>query len=163
MSRGGGDSGAIEEVEVASDGGGVPWVPVYFPNDRGMLSAEERDLPAWATPEDGARLLIEAVLAGPRSEDLGPAMPDGTTLGVTRLSDAALLYVDLVSTEHSRPPLSGSRMEMASVYSLVDTVLLNIPEIEAVVLLWNGKQLPTFGGHIDTSLPLKADADLVSR
>ena len=43
---------------------------------------------------------------------------------------------------------------MLSVYSIVNTVLLNIPEISAVVLLNNGQQRPTFAGHLDTSRPL---------
>lgn len=136
---------------------------IYFPDDRGTLSAEPRALPPWSTPEEGARALIEAVIAGPRSEDLSPPLPDGTSLGSIHLSGSGLLYVDLLSTEHSRPPASGSRMELTTVYSLVDSVLLNIPEIQAVVLLWNGRQLPTFAGHVDTSLPLRADADLVAR
>jgi hypothetical protein len=51
---------------------------------------------------------------------------------------------------------------MLSVYSLVDTVLLNVPEIEAMVLLWNGRQPQAFAGHVDTSLPLRADRDLIA-
>ena len=59
------------------------------------------------------------------------------------------------------PPVSGSQTELLAVYSLVDTILLNVPEMEAVILLWNGRQLLTFAGHLDTSLPLRADSDLI--
>ena len=156
--------GAIAEVEItAGESGDLPLVQLYFPNDSGSLSAESQALEPWSSTEEGARILVEAVLVGPQSETLNAPLPEGTTLGVTHLSDSAFLYVDLVSTEHPRPPVSGSRMELTSVYSLVDSVLLNLPEVEAIVLLWNGRQLPTFAGHLDTSLPLRADADLVRR
>ncbi len=157
-------AGGGDEVDLSASGDSAgPLVDLYFPNERGTLSAEGRSLPPWSSPEEGARILIEALLAGPESESLGPPLPEGTTLGSVHLSDLALLYVDLVSTVHPRPPVSGSRMELTSVYSVVDSVLLNLPDVEAIVLLWNGRQLPTFAGHVDTSLPLRADADLVSR
>ena len=163
----GGEGGAggpgFDEVDVSGSAGEAPLVSLYFPNDRGTLSAESRRLPTWSTPEEGARILIEALLAGPESDALGAPLPEGTALGTVHLSDMALLYVDLVSTVHPSPPVSGSRMELTTVYSLVDSVLLNLADVEAVVLLWNGRQLPTFAGHVDTSLPLRADADLVAR
>ena len=161
----GGDN-ATAEIEITAPGDAGPLVPIYFPNLEGTLSAEQWPIGPWSHPEEGARLLIEAVLRGPSMESqlgelLVAPLPPGTTLGVTNLSPSAHLYVDLVSTEHTRPPVGGSQTELLAVYSLVDTVLLNVPQIEAVILLWNGRQLPTFAGHLDTSLPLRADPDLV--
>ena len=138
-------------------------VELYFPDEHGTLSAEARQLAPWTAPGEGARSLLEALLAGPQSEALSAPLPPGTSLGTVHLSAAGLLYVDLLSSEHPRPPLSGSSAELTAVYSLVDSVLLNLPEIRGVVLLWNGRQLPTFAGHVDTSLPLRADADLLAR
>jgi hypothetical protein len=120
-----------------------------------------RPLNPWSSPESGARVLVEAVLAGPSEPAFASPLPPGTELGVTYLAPSALLYVDLVSSEHTRPPVTGSLEELLSVFSLVNTVLLNTPEIEAVVLLWNGQQHQTFAGHVDTSLPLRPDRDLI--
>jgi len=161
-----GDENTATAIEIDLPEGASPLVPIYFPNQRGTLSPEEQAIGPWSNPEEGARLLIEAVLRGPGLESqpgelLVAPLPSGTALGVTNLSESAHLYINLVSTEHTRPPVGGSQTELLSVYSLVDTVLLNVPEIEAVILLWNGRQLPTFAGHLDTSLPLRADPDLV--
>jgi hypothetical protein len=149
---------AVETVEKAE----LPSQTLYFPDELGTLTPVERPLAMAASPEQRARVLLEAVLAGPVEPGLAPPLPAGTTLGAIYLSPGAVLYVDLVSGEHSRPPAQGSLEEMLSVYSLVDTVLLNVPEIEAMVLLWNGRQPQAFAGHVDTSLPLRADRDLIA-
>ena len=49
---------------------------------------------------------------------------------------------------------------MQTVYSLVDTVVANVPQIQRVALLWNGTQRETFSGHLDTSQPLVPDRKL---
>ena len=146
---------------VPSDGSAQSAVALYFPNQDGTLSAEARALGSWSEPQEGARMLAEAILAGPLDEALVAPLPAGTSLGVSHLTAASHLYIDLVSTEHTRPPMAGSQTELMAVYSLVDTILLNVPELEAVILMWNGRQLPTFAGHLDTSLPLRADPDLI--
>ncbi|MEM7357123.1 MAG: hypothetical protein AAF657_40285, partial [Acidobacteriota bacterium] len=61
------------------------------------------------------------------------------------------------------PPASGSAREMLTIYSLVNSVLLNFEEVERLVLLWNGGQMRTFAGHMDTRRPLVANLDLIAR
>ena len=65
-------------------------------------------------------------------------------------------------------PRAASLRALAPLMRLCGSVevrdrLLNVPEIESVVLLWNGRQLETFAGHLDTTLPLRSDRDLVRR
>ena len=72
------------------------------------------------------------------------------------------IIVDLEMPGESAHPDWGSRQEMLAVYSLVDTVLLNLPDIKAVTLLRNGQQPKTFAGHIDTTHPLVADRNLLA-
>jgi len=145
-----------EDVELVT-------VDLYFPDPYGLLSAEEREVGTWTTAEQGARTLLQAVLDGPQNPDLSASLPPEVTLGPVHLTTAGVLYVDLVSTQLARPPSTGSQMELLSIWSLVDTVVLGVPEVESVVLLWNSRQQASFGGHIDTSLPLSADRDLIRR
>lgn len=137
-------------------------VSLYFPGDGWYLLAEPRAVTRWSAPLEGARAVLTELLAGPESEALLAPLPDGVSLGELHLTDDGRLYVDLLSTEHDRPPVEGSLAELLTVYSLVDSVLLNLPEIDSVVLLWNGRQPTTFAGHVDTSLPLVADEDLLA-
>lgn len=136
-------------------------VELYFPGEGWYLVAEARLLGRWETPLEGARSVLGELLAGPLSEALRAPLPEGVALGETHLTVDGRLYVDLISTEHERPPIEGSLAELLTVYSLVDSVLINVPGIESLVLLWNGRQMETFAGHVDTSLPLVADRDLL--
>jgi hypothetical protein len=52
---------------------------------------------------------------------------------------------------------------MVTVYSLVNSVALNVPAARRVALLWNGTQRQSFAGHLDTSRPLAPDPSLVVR
>jgi hypothetical protein len=134
---------------------------LYFPDQDGSLSPEGREVVAWSSPEQGARTLLAALFSGPEDELLSAPLPTEAKLGTVHLTEAGILYVDIVSTELSRPPSTGSQEELLSIWSLVDTAMLGVPEIRGVVLTWNSRQLTSFGGHVDTSLPLVADPDLI--
>ena len=70
-------------------------------------------------------------------------------------------YVDLRPADGAGdPPPAGSNTELLRVYSLVHTLARNVPEIERVVLLWNGTQRAGFPGHVDTGHPLVPIAGL---
>jgi hypothetical protein len=71
--------------------------------------------------------------------------------------------VDLHAPGRDAPPAGGSREELVTVYSLVNSLALNVPAARRVVLLWNGSQRRSFAGHVDTSRPLAPDPSLVAR
>ena len=73
-----------------------------------------------------------------------------------------MVYVDLVSEDGGPPPQGGSTEERLRVYSLVNTLVLNVAEARSAVLLWNGTQPATFSGHLDLSRPLLPDPSLVT-
>jgi len=132
---------------------------LFFPGDSGGLEVEERQVAAVS----GASLLratTAEVLAGPSGSSLFAPFPVGTEAGTVFISDSGIAYVDLVSTRPN-PPSAGSRDEMLSVYSIVNSLQANLPELRAVVLLWNGQQRPSFAGHLDTGRPLTANESLV--
>lgn len=138
-------------------------VRLYFPGVGSKLHGEEREIFGLEVPEteERVRSLVAGVLEGPRNEGLHPSFPPEIEVGKIMLAGDGLAYVDLISSA-AAPPASGSADEMLSVYSLVNTVMLNLPEIEGVVLLWNGQQRPTFAGHLDTSRPLRPKRDLMA-
>ena len=51
--------------------------------------------------------------------------------------------------------------EMLAVYAIVNSVVLNVPEISAVGILINGGPLETLNGHVDLRRPLLADSSLI--
>ena len=134
----------------------------YFPGNGGRLFVEQRPLPAAATLVERLSSLLEAFLLGPEAEDLYPAFPPEVSLGHMMVTDEGVAHIDLtIAGQDSNLPW-GSKQEMLAVYGLVDTVLLNLPEIQGVILLRNGEQRSTFGGHLDTTRLLLANQDLVA-
>ena len=136
-------------------------VDLYFPSAAG-LAVERREIETTRLPKDQVRNVVEALLAGPKGGGMVRPLPPGITLGgVVLAGDVA--YVDLSWADHEDPPAGGSMAEMQSVYSLVNSITLNVPQAERVVLLWNSAQRLSFSGHLDTSQPLFPDRSLLVR
>ncbi|HTQ80570.1 MAG TPA: GerMN domain-containing protein [Thermoanaerobaculia bacterium] len=132
---------------------------LYFPADD-SLRIERRNLTATDDPKDRIKKIVQALLAGPTAAGLARPLPPGVELGAVALTADGTAYLDLRWAEHEEPPPGGSDAEMQTVYSLVDTVVANVPQIQRVALLWNGTQRETFSGHLDTSQPLVPDRKL---
>lgn len=148
-----------DQPMVTADGDEVR-LRLYFPGAGGWLVAEERVLEVEGAGVDLATITAE-LLAGPAGSGLSAPFPSGTEVGNVFISDAGVAYIDLVSTRPN-PPSSGSRQEMLSVYSLVNSAYANLPDLTGVALLWNGQQRNTFAGHLDTGRPLAEDLSIVA-
>jgi Sporulation and spore germination len=135
-------------------------VDLYFPTDNGILRVERRNLTGPEAPKLRIKKIVQALLAGPAEPGLARPLPQGVALGAVELTPDGTAYLDLRWTDHEDPPAGGSDAEMQAVYSLVNSVALNIPQAQRVALLWNGAQRLTFSGHLDTSRPLSPDRSL---
>jgi hypothetical protein len=133
---------------------------LFFPAGEG-LRTERRDLQVTAARKDRIRKIVAALLSGPVSGGAARPFPEGVMLGGVQLGEDGTAYLDLRWEGHADPPASGSTEEMQRVYSLVDSLTANIPEVRQVVLLWNGVQRETFSGHLDTSRPLLPNRTLL--
>lgn len=160
--RGDGGFGGSAQEETAQPTEKVTF-QLYFPADGGLLRVEDRELAVSNTPKDRIRKVVEALLAGPTERGLARPFPEGVTVGSVQLSTAGTAYIDLRWPDHNEPPSGGSTEEMQRVYSVVDSIALNVPQASHVVLLWNGIQRPTFSGHLDLTEPLAPNRALVAR
>jgi hypothetical protein len=70
-------------------------------------------------------------------------------------------YVNL-STEASSGLPGGSKSELFTVYSVVNTIVTNFPAVSRVQILVNDTPVTSLGGHIDLSRPLPPDMTLVA-
>jgi hypothetical protein len=138
-----------------------PWTAkLYFPAANDRLVVDEREIASGDAPGERAAALVATLLATSPPAPRVPVFPIAVEAGRVLLLEDATILVDLRSTESPDPPASGSTIELLRVYAVVHTVLRNIPEATAVVLLWNGRQRASFAGHVDTSRPLRARAEL---
>ena len=69
------------------------------------------------------------------------------------------------STNHSlasNAALLKSKASKYAYYGVVDSVLLNCPELKAVQVLFGGREIETLTGHLDLSKPLAVAAFVAS-
>lgn len=148
-------------LEPVPEGTGIV-VDLYFPGNDLRLHAEKREIPEETDLKIHLTRILQELAAGPESVDLYPSIPEEMTVGWTHINAEQVVYIDLVPNAEGGRLAWGSGQEILSVYSIVNTVLLNIPEITSVILLRNGQQHPSFAGHLDTSRPLVVDNDLIA-
>jgi len=137
-----------------------PVVHLYFSDkDNLFLKAETRDLFHSDNPAEFGKKIIEALIEGPRT-GLMRTIPADTTLKAFYITRDGIAYVDMSDTIRDAHP-GGVKTELFTIYSLVNSLTLNIPEIDGVKILISGKEAMTLDGHIDVRFPFKANMLLI--
>jgi spore germination protein GerM len=130
-------------------------VDLYFADwNNSFLKSEQRVMLQPPDTVAFARAIVEALIKGPQ-KGLVPTLPTGTALNALYITPDGVCYVDLseaVRTNHS----GGSNSELLTIYSVVNSLILNIPAIGRVKILINGNETSTLAGHIDLQHPVKA-------
>jgi hypothetical protein len=135
-------------------------VHLYFSDkSNSFLTAEERNLYHSENPVEFAKIIIEALIDGPR-KGLMRTIPAGTTIRALYVTGDGTAYVDISNTIKDSYP-GGIKTELFTIYSMVNSLILNVSEIDAVKLLIGGREAMTLAGHIDLSLPFRANMLLI--
>lgn len=136
-------------------------VTLYFPSaSDDKLVGEPRDIVATGRPAERAAQIVSALIAGPQSAAGLPAVPAGTSLHRLWVRDDGTAYADF-SDALTKGMSGGVSDEILTLYAIVDSLALNVPEIQRVAILIDGRERDTLGGHIDVRLPLPPDRSLV--
>ena len=127
-------------------------VILLFTGGDGMLHPELRSVPLPDEVHERIRVVMEELLAGPRSAPrLAPPVPYQASLDAVFVDQRGNAYVDLTAPPE---PRAGSNTELMLAYSVVNSILLNCPELSAVQILFGGHEVQTLTGHLDLSKPL---------
>ena len=59
--------------------------------------------------------------------------------------------------------LEGSNVEIMLAYGVVDSIILNCPEVSAVQVLFGGREIATLTGHLDLSKPLALNKRFIAQ
>ena len=123
-------------------------VHLYFADRKGnYLQAEERKILAEDTIS-AIEAIIAALLEGPDDPKLVSTIPDGSRLLHIFVTDDGTAYLDF-SSELSRLHPGGITAERLTLYSIVNSLVLNLEKVERVQLLFEGKPASTLSGHLD--------------
>jgi spore germination protein GerM len=79
-------------------------------------------------------------------------IPDGTELLNVFLTRAGIVYLNLNRHIQDRH-IGGLSAELATITSLVNTLLFNFKEINQVQILVEGTEIETLAGHVDCRKP----------
>jgi spore germination protein GerM len=131
-------------------------VYLYFINkDNSFLAAEKRELLHSRDATNLAKTIVNALITGPK--ELVRTLPADTELRALFINQGKTAYVDFNESLQA----NGIQSELFTIYSIVNSLVLNIPEIENVKLLVAGRETVTLAGHIDTRFHFKAHMLLV--
>jgi spore germination protein GerM len=126
------------------------------PDGQGLVR-EGREVEIEEGVEAGVENLVDELISGPLGS-LTPTLPANVRVLGVRV-DAGVAQIDFGHELQDETP-AGSTAEMVAVYSIVDTVTINFPQVKAVQFLVEGAPVQSLKGHLDLSTPLPPDFTL---
>jgi spore germination protein GerM len=131
-------------------------VQLYFGDSKKpFLTAEDRVMLIPEAPVIFGRMLVDELLKGSARGNLA-VIPKGTTLNAFFLLDDGTAVVDFSAQFRENHP-GSCRLEQLTLFSVVNTLALNVPEIHRVKLLIDGAEVRTLAGHLSLEFPFTAD------
>ncbi|MEZ5318700.1 MAG: GerMN domain-containing protein [Vicinamibacterales bacterium] len=110
------------------------------------------EVPYAPTATEQARRILEAQVGTP-PEGQVTTIPTGTIVRTVFLTKDGRAYVDLggpIISGHA----GGSLNESLTVYAIVNALTVNLPDISAVQILVEGREVESLTGHLDLRSPL---------
>jgi hypothetical protein len=136
---------------------------LYFQSEDGLhLVATEREVPLAEGAVAQARSILEAQLSAEPAAPLASTIPKGTVLRGIFVSDRNEVFVDLDASIRKAHP-GGTLQELMTVYTIVNAVLTNLPDLTEVQILIDGQEADTLAGHVDLRRPLRKNDALVQQ
>ena len=136
-------------------------VVLYFSdaNER-FLVPEKRLVPKGKNTAAQAEEIVKALIEGPKLGQIR-TIPAAAKLQGIRINDgtATLNFDNPFIEQHP----GGTASEVATVYSLANTLTQNLTEIKKVRFQVGGKDVTTIKGHVDLREPIFPNKDLVKQ
>jgi germination protein M len=136
-------------------------VTLFYQESSGdSLAPEKRKIFETSSPTDQAKQIVGELINGPRDPGLLPTLPPETRLLGLYLDRYGTAYVDLSEEVVSLHP-GGSSEELATVFSVVDSLTYNLPQIKRVHILVGGEERETLKSHLDLRRDYRQDLSIV--
>lgn len=120
----------------------------YADHQKRFLKSVKKNFAATLEPHELALEILKTLIEGPSDSYLTATWPGDTKINSVFLADDGEAYVDLnLDPEMIENMDTGD--EILAIYSLVNSLTMNIPKIKKVKLLIKGTDAVTLAGHID--------------
>ncbi len=125
-------------------------ISVFFLSDEDSLfHAELRRIGTGPSVVREAERVVEELIKGSEKGLISPLPPE-TKLRQLFITKGGIAYVDF-SKELAEKHPSGSSAEIATIYSIVNSLTYNFTSIKKVFILIEGGEKETLGGHVSLS------------
>ena len=135
-------------------------VRLFFTSDGALLSAEMREIAPSISTYERVSAIVQVLLSGPRSSVLRSPIPDSVKIRALYVANESVT-IDF-SAELCDKLHGGASVEMLCLYSIVNTVLLNCPDLKTVTILIEARPVETLLGYLDLGGPLVENLALVA-
>ena len=152
------DPAASEDLPEPTDEAGKPSflseqnqrdVTLFFQDpDSDQLVPEHRQIFLTNSLTDQGKQIVVELIDGPRKKNLLPTMPSETRVLGLYMDRWGTAYVDLSHDFVSRH-IGGTAEEIATIFSLVNSLTVNLPAIKRVHILVDGDERDTLKSHLD--------------
>jgi spore germination protein GerM len=119
----------------------------FLSEEDSLLHPETREITAGDSPVGEATATVQELIRGSQKGYLSPFPPE-TELRQLFITKDGIAYVDFSKEFMDKHP-SGSSAELATVYSIVNTLAYNFKPVKKVFILVEGGEKETLGGHIN--------------
>lgn len=135
-------------------------VKLYYATDDAMyLQAELREI-IIDDKSTKYKETMEELIKGPESSNLIITIPEDVEVLDIKLEDkiAYISFNQALVNKH----WGGSTGEILTVFSIVNTIT-QFPEIDAAKILIDDNEIETLAGHLDVSIPIKTNENLIKK
>ena len=137
-------------------------VILYFSDEDGeFLIGERNRITKRDKVEEEAKELVAELIRGPKGK-LIPTLPSQTRLISLHVDEEGLAKVSFSKAFTADHP-GGSSAEIMTVYSVVNSLTTNFPQIKRVQILVEGKEIESIAGHLSLTKPIASKADLIKK
>ena len=135
-------------------------VTLYFSdaNERFLLS-EKRWVPKGDDIVGQAREIIRGLVDGSKEGHVG-TFPEGTTVQSVKFADGVMTVAFGGGFVKNHP--GGSASELATIYSLTNSLTDNLPSVKKVRILVEGRERESIKGHIDLRRAFTANSEMIA-
>jgi len=152
----------LNEAALQQAGGPTQVITLYFPSYAdGNLVAETRSLKLSSDNVKAIRQILLSLIEGSH-QGHGSALSPSTTIRAVFVTSDGTAIIDL-SQEALADFQPGIESESLALYSIVDSLCANIPQVKQVKFLVQGQEVQTLDGHIDLTGSFAPEPSLITQ
>jgi len=136
-------------------------VKLFFPPASGdpLLTSEDATIFQSAEIENRAKQILQKLQEGPHSDSMVPSLPKDAKAQDLFISQDGTAFINFSNAIASNHP-GGVLNELATIYSIVNSLTYNLQEVKEVKILIGGVEKETLAGHCLLLLPLSLDLSI---